>query len=175
MHAHRPNEAHMRTLEIEDDVYQFLLHHVAHIGEDASSILRRLLRMESVSPLTATRDDPGHAHSRPLAQFVESADLLHMRSATARYLAILGHAYERTPDRFAKIVAIAGRKRRYFGLSREQIAQSGKATHPQQIPNSPYWAMTNSSTGDKREILRHSLQLLEYDVGQIDKACAAIA
>jgi hypothetical protein len=35
--------------------------------------------------------------------------------------------------------------------------------------------MTNSSTGDKREILRHSLQLLEYDVGQIDKACAAIA
>ena len=46
----------MRTIQINDDVYIYLLSRTAYIGEDASSILRRLL---DIPENEAGQEDPG--------------------------------------------------------------------------------------------------------------------
>ncbi|MCO6524883.1 MAG: hypothetical protein J6562_07660 [Candidatus Schmidhempelia sp.] len=44
----------MKNIEIDDEIYYYIARQTQHIGESASSILRRLLNIES-HPETASR------------------------------------------------------------------------------------------------------------------------
>ncbi len=167
----------MHTVELEEDVYDYLLKNTGRIGEDASSILRRLLRLPSPAtsvPTTRSVASPPARDVDPDPLELGGAALLDARNATDKYLAILGAAYAHAPENFDKIMTIAGRKRRYFGRSEAEITTSGQATYPQRIPGSPFWAMTNASTGDKREILRQVLERLGYRPSLVQRACDLI-
>jgi negative modulator of initiation of replication len=170
------SEAPMRTVELDDDVYAHLLGHVDHIGESASSILRRLLNLGAAAG--AVRQSRGSAEidddGEWLLKQIENESFRLKRTATDKYLFVLGCAHERAPDRFAKILTVSGRKRKYFGASEADIASSGSATYPQRIPGTRYWAMTNASTNDKRDILRQVLQQLGYKPLSIERVTRVI-
>jgi negative modulator of initiation of replication len=166
----------MRNVELEDDVYAHLLQNVGYIGEDASSILRRLLGLSSTACIaTDVMGVTAKANGDWLTRRLEDGEFLSARTATDKYLAVLGYAYEHDPEAFTKLFRVGGRKRKYFAASESAIATSGQATYPQPIPGSPYWAMTNASTSDKREILRQALQLLNCRAGAIERVCHLIA
>lgn len=109
-----------------------------------------------------------------LSAFLGSSKFRLARNATDRFLAILAFVHAQDPSAFEKVVGVGGSKRRYFGTTREEIARSGKSTHPQRIPDSEYWAMTNADTYQKRTILRQVLRLLSYSEGDVVAATTAL-
>lgn len=50
----------------------------------------------------------------------------------------------------------------------------GKSTHPRQIPNSPYWVMTNADTDQKKEMLSRALTVLGYDQDVVQRAASLL-
>jgi negative modulator of initiation of replication len=110
-----------------------------------------------------------------LVHFVSDPAFL-CRNTTERYLAILGFAYREKQDKFAKVLNVSGRRRKYFAASHEEIDKSGTSTHPHAVPGSDkkYWAMTNADTTQKRDMLSKALQVLEYDPTEIEVAARAI-
>lgn len=169
----------MRTIEIDNELYRFLLNNAEEIGEDASSILRRLLAL----PRDSAEEEPGDGgapfnsggvppadenpgersdRNRAFEQFLSSGDLLSADTVTMRFLTILGFLYRQNQDGFEVLREIRGRHRLYFGTSAEQLERSGTSVQPQRIPGTPYWVMTNAPNRQKREILVEAVSRLGY-------------
>ena len=163
----------MKTVQIDDDIYAFLVSQTKVIGESASSILRRVLAIEGAS--TSADEDPEEGWISALADFLTSTDFQRLRNVTDRYLAILGELYRRHGDEFAKVLEVAGRKRSYFGRSAAEVEASGRSLEPRLIPGSDYWAMTNASTDYKREILEDVLRQFGYSALDLSVISASIA
>lgn len=146
----------MKSITIDDDIYEFIASNTKEIGEPASKILRRLLQLNSEK-------------SVPLTNMVES-DLsialdsknLKFISAVDQLLLILGEAYKIKKDTFDKVLDIQGRERKYFAPTAADIKNSGTSTHPKQIPNSPYWVMTNSTTKEKQNLCQKALEAIGF-------------
>jgi negative modulator of initiation of replication len=48
----------MKTIEVDDELYQYIASHTRHIGESASDILRRMLKISAASqPATPVTKD----------------------------------------------------------------------------------------------------------------------
>ena len=155
----------MPLVEIEPDVYDFLRSKVRDFNESVSGVLRRELNLPAPNmavPPPVAAEGPPTCPPTPLVQFIAGLRGQYRRTATARFLAILGFIHERDPKAFERVLQIGGRSRKYFGPSRQEIASSGTSTHPRQIPGSDYWVMTNADTSQKREMLRQALKLLGY-------------
>ena len=163
----------MKTIQIDDDIYAFLLSQAQEIGESASSILRRALPIDSPSAVTGKNGGQQTDWECALADFLMSSDFRRLRNVTDRYLAILAELHRRHDSAFEQIEEVAGRKRRYFGKSPEEIEASGRSLEPRKIPGSGYWAMTNASTDYKREILADVLQRFGY--GALDQSVLSAA
>jgi negative modulator of initiation of replication len=204
-----------RTIEIEDDIYEFLRQH-GDFGETPSVVLRRCLSLPSeaaqmircptcgmmtesgktflIGGKTVQLLSCGHilqnearstgsagdeaqksglaGQESPLMCFVADPVFVCL-NATDKYLRILGFVAEEAGEKFDGVLKVSGRSRKYIG-SREEIESSGKSTHPRPIPNSKYWAMTNSETNQKRKILGKILRALGYSGGEIQVAIKAI-
>ena|SRR5438132_739298 len=157
----------MRTIEIDEDIYSYLLRNTTVFGERESSVLRRLL---GLAPTAAPRSDaastPGSGVDDParrLLEFVESPAFGAHRDATNQFLEVLGFLSELHGATFDKVLEVRGRSRSYFGRSRDDVAHSGTHTYPQRIPKSDYWVMTNAATYQKRTIIQRALVSLGYD------------
>jgi len=141
------------------------------LGESASSILRRLLSLpipllkdsdasSTLSPSAQNGDAPDSADM--LLSFVISPQYRGQRNVTEKFLALLGFLYQQHQSEFEKVRGLAGRRRAYFGRSESEITRSGSHTYPREIPQSPYWVLTNASNHHKREIVQRALQQLGY-------------
>lgn len=64
--------------------------------------------------------------------------------------------------KYERVLKVRGRNRLYFGRSRTEIAETGKSLHPQQIPGTEYWAMTNADTAQKQDIMGEAMKVLGY-------------
>src|SRR5688572_31495117 len=157
----------MPSVNLDHDVYDYLLRNAIVLGEDASAILRRLLpgfgqHPHSASPALAKENGSVRPPDLAVADFVRSRAFSGQRNTTERFLALLGFLHECNEAEFEKVLALKGRKRSYFGTSEAEIRKSGRSTHPRQIPTSSYWVLTNAGNHHKREILRRVLQVLGY-------------
>jgi len=146
----------MRTIEVEDDVYAYIASHTQEIGETASNILCRLLEIEA-----GNRKPQLKLADHELKDILENPKL-RFQSAVDKFLFILGEIYNQRTSDFEKIMAIQGRDRLYFAKSSEEIENSGNNTYPKKIPGTPYWVMTNSSTGQKALMLNDALIAIGY-------------
>ncbi|MDX1705698.1 replication initiation regulator SeqA [Pseudidiomarina sp.] len=166
-----------KRIEIDDELYRFIAGHTQHIGESASSILRRLLNLETADepprsePLVAvtvaaTASERG---SRSIFDNMTRADLAGQRSAVARFLYILGMLYHCHGDDFARVFKISGRDRQYFAASVAELEAHGSSTNPKQIPGSPYFVVTNNNTTRKKSILTQVAQELGYTEAEAEK------
>lgn len=163
----------MRTIEIDDEIYDHLVKNTREIGEGASNILRRLLeipinpRAGASAPLP---DQPTHELSAALSD----SKFKHHWYAVDKYLYIFAAAYKLKPAEFEKLLGMKGWNRIYFARTREEIEKSGSSTQPRQIPGTSYWALTNSQTRNKRQQLRESLTAMGFSDAAIQAAVNAL-
>ena len=160
----------MRTIEIDEDIYTHLASKTMHIGESASSILRRELKLNGQA---LNKDIPATA-THELAVFL-SGPRMRFGNTTDKFLAVLSEVHREKPKEFEKLLLIRGRDRVYFARTKEEITHSGRSTQPLQIPGTQYWAMTNSPTPQKKKMLRQALQLLGYSEAAGAEAVRAIS
>jgi len=170
----------MKTIDIEDDIYGYILAKTTTIGEDASSILRRLLGLphgqggRGQASSGAEAAGPDSDIVAKLRSYLAGGELKLARQPTDRYLHILAKLAELFPDRYERVLQLEGRKRSYFGLSPDALVSSGQSVSPKQIPGTRYWALTNLSTIYKKQVLRQVLQCLSVPEGVHDTVVNAI-
>lgn len=155
----------MRTIEIEDDVYLYLLSQAKEIGEDASSILRHLLGLKKDKIPVEPHNGLGEVFD-----FLVDPNYRILSNAVKKFLFILSWAYKKNLPQFDKITMIQGNRRKYFSKEKFDLEQSGSSVQPKQIPGSPYWVITNNDTPKKKVILYEVLTVLGYDETEIKKA-----
>jgi len=164
----------MRTIEIEDDVYGFLLRNTSRFGESASDVIRRLAGMgnsvdrQMASPGTSTRSDSETRTQATKAgsaftAFLNSPAFLVQGNVVGKFLSVLSWLYKQNPEQFQKVLLLNGRKRRYFAKSANELEESGNSVMPKRIPDTPFWVFTNSPTQLKKQVLADVMRVLGYD------------
>jgi negative modulator of initiation of replication len=159
----------MRTIEIEDDVYEYLLQNTSHIGEGASEILRRLLGISGEPP-----DEKDRRNQTKISECIQDHRFKAQLDVVGKFLFILSCLYKLKPNDFSKVLALSGRQRKYFARSSKELENSGSSVFPKQIPGSPYWVVTNNDTPKKRRMLEDVLRLLEYNKAAMEEATKAL-
>lgn len=157
----------MPILEIDEDVYQYLLTRAVRIGEDGSAILRRELGLpqpngRGSAEASAVDGDERPPEVRAVQEFLADPRFAAQRLVTKKYLRLLGFLAEMHGEDFERVLEVRGRNRLYFGRSQSEIAETGKSLHPQQIPGTEYWAMTNADTAQKQDIAGDVMKVLGY-------------
>ncbi len=101
--------------------------------------------------------------------FINKEELAMQRGAVGRFLLILAALYRAHPDRFSVVNEISGRDRLYFAKSEAELDASGSSTKPRQIPDSPFWVITNSNTTRKKMMLTKASISLGYSEADVEK------
>ena len=168
----------MRMIEVEDDIFEFLVGKITGFGETPSAVLRRELNLRKQAHLAPLQTQPAISKTAqtasPLAKFVDRPEFLVHPDVVSRYLGLLSWLYNRDPEGFKRITAIGGRKRKYFALSSQELDASGRMVMPKGIPNSPFWAVTNNATALKRKILEQVMRVLGYSPADIGIALSVL-
>ena len=199
----------MKNIEIDDELYLYIVSNTQSIGESASSILRRLLpigdtnHQSTLESTVVTEIKDNNTKEDELAQdtpvvdvslieselsevdkitstesvfnFINKEELAMQRGAVGRFLLILAALYRAHPKTFNIVTNIAPKvsarktKRLYFALSEEILTASGSSTKPKQVPQSPFWVITNSNTTRKKMMLTEAATLLGYDESDVIK------
>jgi negative modulator of initiation of replication len=174
----------MQTIQIEDEIYSFLLRNTLTFGESPSDVLKRLLGLESSRPSakrtlisgsssTASTGSPPAGDPNVVA-FLNSPAYLVYGNAVEKFLAVLSWLYERKPQEFDKVLLLSGRKRRYFAKSASDLEASGNSVMPKRIPDSPFWVVTNNPTQGKKQIVSDVMRMLGYDAATIRTVIATL-
>ena len=101
--------------------------------------------------------------------FINKEELAMQRGAVGRFLLILAALYRAHPEQFSVVTEISGRDRLYFANSENKLAESGSSTKPRQIPESPFWVITNSNTTRKKMMLTKASVSLGYSDSDVEK------
>ncbi|TWX69462.1 replication initiation negative regulator SeqA [Colwellia demingiae] len=101
--------------------------------------------------------------------FINREELAMQRGAVGRFLLILAALYRAHPEQFGVVTEISGRDRLYFANSENKLAESGSSTKPRQIPESPFWVITNSNTTRKKMMLTKASISLGYSDSDVEK------
>jgi len=101
--------------------------------------------------------------------FINKEELAMQRGAVGRFLLILAALYRAHPEQFDVVTEISGRDRLYFANSENKLAESGSSTKPRQIPESPFWVITNSNTTRKKMMLTKASISLGYSDSDVEK------
>lgn len=170
----------MKTIEIDEALYQYIASNTQYIGESASSILRRLLDFDKDKLLVAEQPQAVEQESENIVSkpvdvegsvfdYINKEELAMQRGAVGRFLLILAALYRVHADTFSSVCDIRGRDRLYFANNEAALAESGSSTKPRQIPDSPYWVITNSNTTRKKMMLTEVANALGYNAEQAEK------
>ena len=154
----------MKTIEIDDELYQYIAGQTQRIGESASDILRRLLLGDSATlpAQVAEVQAPEAERSANIFDLINRQDLQAEQSVVGRFLFILSTLARVHKKQFAKVLEIKGRNRLYFAHSAEALSEAGSSTNPKLIPNTQFWVITNSNTTRKKMMLTETALKLGY-------------
>jgi negative modulator of initiation of replication len=100
--------------------------------------------------------------------FINKEELAMQRGAVGRFLLILAGLYRAHPKQFDVVTGISGRDRLYFANSENKLSESGSSTKPRQIPESPFWVITNSNTTRKKMMLTKAAAALGYSDSDVE-------
>jgi len=159
----------MKTIDIDDEVFGFLLRNVSDFGETPNSVLRRVLEITGATP------DPASKTKLPIQEFIGTNEFRFAKGAVGRFLAVLSWLYQRHKDEFAVVEGIRGRGRLYFSKSANELERSGRSVNPKMIPESPYWVITTTPTDLKQEMLAEVMKALACDSESVRIAVEAVA
>lgn len=168
----------MKKIEIDDELYQYIASNTQSIGESASDILRRLLKL---SPSESAQSNGVVEEKQEQSEQVVEQSVTKLTSRTAnvfnilnkeelamqkgvvgRFLFILSALHRTHKESFDSVLEIKGRDRIYFAKSKEALLESGSSMNPKNIAESEYWVMTNSNTTRKKMMLHEVALGLGY-------------
>ena len=172
----------MKNIEIDEDLYRYIAVNTQFIGESASSILRRLLSLDTQEPKVNVSEEINVAEeitepeslpevttpmqpqdiNETVFNYLNKEELAMQRGAVGRFLLILAALYRGNSKEFHKVTDISGRDRLYFANNEQALVASGSSTNPRQIPESPFWVITNSNTTRKKMMLTKVAVTLGY-------------
>ena len=156
----------MKTIEIDDELYQYIAGQTKKIGESASEILRRLLLgdtpHQAAVEVEAVVVEPVVLAKSTVFDLINKQDLQAESSVVGRFLFILSTMARAHKKQFNKVLDIKGRNRLYFGRSAEELSEAGSSTNPKPIPNTEFWVITNSNTTRKKMMLTETAIKLGY-------------
>lgn len=189
----------MKIIEVDEELYQYIASQTHSIGESASDILRRLLSLpvntsivnDLIITSAETDQKPKQAINvkevnikttkkqsiTAINQIVEkvqtllnSTEFQEESKAVVRFLAILRVLYRTNPESFAQATeSLQGRTRVYFARDEATLLMAGNHTKPKQIPDTPYWVITNTNSGRKMLMLEGAMQSMELPETLIDE------
>ncbi|KIS44378.1 replication initiation negative regulator SeqA [Kosakonia radicincitans] len=184
----------MKTIEVDDELYSYIASHTKHIGESASDILRRMLKFSAVSPaqpaasLAPVKEPrtvvavegikPANTAKdkvRAVRELLLSDEYAEQKKAVNRFLMVLSTLYSLDDKGFTESTeSLHGRTRVYFAVNEQTLLQNGNQTKPKQVPNTPYWVITNTNTGRKCSMIEHIMQSMQFPAELIEKVCGTI-
>lgn len=179
----------MKKIDVDDDLYRYIASHTQHIGESASDILRRMLKMteveqagSSVTPATAESAAVLNAgvsissnRVRTLREMLLSDNYAKQKSSVSRFMLVLSTLYQVSAKEFADAtLSLQGRTRVYFASDEKTLLQSGNHTKPRHIPGTPYWVITNTNTERKCSMIEHIMLAMAFPKELSDKICSTI-
>ncbi|MDU8925398.1 replication initiation negative regulator SeqA [Pasteurellaceae bacterium LIM206] len=106
-----------------------------------------------------------------LQTLLASADFQEESKAVVRFLNILSVLYRTNPESFAQATeqeTSQGRTRTYFARDEATLLAAGNHTKPRQIPDTPYWVITNTNSGRKMLMLERTMQFMQLPDSLID-------
>jgi negative regulator of replication initiation len=163
----------MKTIQLEDDVFAALESKVRGFHDSPNDVIKRLLGKSGESNnLAPKKPNPTLAPSgasqkeSAIIQLVQSPKYL-MGDAKDRYFAVLEFFYRHHPNEFSLLENYGRGKRVNFARNAKTIEESGNSTFPEQIPNTPYYVLTNLSNPRKRQILEDILKIFKYPTSEI--------
>ncbi|OCG42096.1 hypothetical protein [Gilliamella sp. Bif1-4] len=144
----------MKTIEIDEELYQFIAGQTKHIGEDASSILRRLLNINQSTSAKKQTIVQKENHYSLFNNLLTSDTFTNEKSIISRFILLLGALYNYNPALFAiAATSLHGSKRQYLAKDKQLLETSGKNTKPREIIGTPYWVISNTNTARKLYII----------------------
>ncbi|MCW9718011.1 replication initiation negative regulator SeqA [Avibacterium sp. 21-599] len=103
-------------------------------------------------------------------ELIQSTDFQQESKVVVRFLAILRVLYRTNPESFAQATeSLQGRTRVYFARDEGTLLMAGNHTKPKQIPNTPYWVITNTNSGRKMLMLEGAMQSMHLPEELIDE------
>lgn len=180
----------MKTIEVDDELYRYIASHTLHIGESASDILRRMLKLSTAAPSTApvVKATPATAevvpakpastakdNVRAMRELLLSDEYAEQKKAVNRFMLVLTTLYSLNSKTFAEATeSLHGRTRVYFASDEQTLLKNGNQTKPKQVPGTPYWVITNTNTGRKCSMIEHIMQSMQFPAELIDKVCGTL-
>ncbi len=180
----------MKTIEVDEELYRYIARQTQHIGESASEILRRLLGMtplhgalpslpvasgiEEITALPPTAPLESSSADAELQALLATSELATRESAIDRFMLILSSLYQANPDAFTNATEIKGRKRIYFARTEEELLATGTTTKPKPVSGTPYWVISNTNTGRKRNIVGLLMAAMGYSAEFVEQVCEKI-
>ena len=130
-------------------------------------------KSESVKP---TKKQPITAINQIVEKvqtLLNSTEFQEEGKAVTRFLAILRVLYRTNPESFAQATeSLQGRTRVYFARDEATLLMTGNHTKPKQIPDTPYWVITNTNSGRKMLMLEGAMQSMDLPESLIDEVRA---
>ena len=168
----------MKTIELDDDLYFFIASQTRHIGESASDILRRLLEQPvkagTTVPAAPVVQPQSLADAMGLEALLDSDELQKEEKSINRFMLVLSTLYRDNPDSFTQATEIKGRKRVYFSRDPEALRASGSTTKPKQVPDTPFWVITNTNTSRKQNMVAQLMSSMGYDEDLTARVCGTV-
>ena len=101
---------------------------------------------------------------------LNSAEFKEEPKAVVRFLSILRTLYRTNPESFAQATeSLQGRTRVYFARDEGTLLVAGNHTKPKQIPDTPYWVITNTNSDRKMLMLEGAMQSMHLPEYLIDE------
>jgi len=161
----------MKTIQIDDAVYDALAQRVKGFNETPSDVIARLLKESPNSNGTSqigAPTAPKQTSNSDIQTILASPDF-QRSDAIERYMSILSFLYRRHPEKFDKLEFYRrkGGRRVNFSKDINKIEESGNSTLPKRIPGSPFFVLTNLDNNSKRSILSDILPTFGYSHSDI--------
>lgn len=180
----------MKTIEVDDELYHYIASRTQSIGESASDILRRLLRLpSSPQPFVLVqqntidelkelvkpkgkhkKEDPIEKAKHEVEMVLTSETFVNETKHVVRFLALLSALYKAHPEGFSSATTVVtGNERTYFAKEEAALLSHGNSVKAKQIPHSPFWVVTNNNTQRKGLIITHVMQVMGLPSSVIDQ------
>ena len=128
------------------------------------------VKTEVVKPAKKQSDSAINQIVQKVRALLNSADFQEESKAVVRFLAVLRVLYRTNPESFAQATeSLQGRTRVYFARDEATLLTAGNHTKPKQIPDTPYWVITNTNSGRKMLMLESAMQSMGLPEALIDE------
>lgn len=139
------------------------------ISESVASAKTEVQALEPVKP----KKQSEHVMNKTVEklQVLLNSEVFQQESkAVVRFLSILTVLYRTNPEGFALATeSLQGRTRVYFARDEGTLLMAGNHTKPKQIPETPYWVITNNNSGRKLLMLEGAMTSMHLPEALIEQ------